>query len=291
MRLVVPLPIGNPDEIQAGDGPATAQATARPRPSREEAERERSLLLLAEDHPVNRTVLGHQLELVGFQFDIAEDGQEAYEQWLSGRYALVLTDLNMPRMDGYELARAVRAHERETGAERTPIVALSANVMQGEPQRCRDAGMDDFTAKPTTIPALAARLRRWLPHLVWPEPELTQAAPQAASNGSVINAATLEELTGGDPELAATLIGEFLESSDADTALLRMALDRRDPEELRRQAHRIKGAARIVGASDVARVAQSLEAEAGKPVCEWTTADELAAELKAQLDRVHSSIA
>ena len=73
----------------------------------------------------------------------------------------------MPRLDGYELARRIRAREGETGAARTPIIALSANVMQGEPNKCLAAGMDDFAAKPTTIPTLAARLARWLPHLNW----------------------------------------------------------------------------------------------------------------------------
>jgi signal transduction histidine kinase/CheY-like chemotaxis protein/HPt (histidine-containing phosphotransfer) domain-containing protein len=285
MRLVVPLPIGNPDEIEAGAGTAIAQATARPRPSRDQAEREGSLVLLAEDHPVNRTVLGHQLELVGFQFDVAEDGQEAFERWLAGRYALVLTDLNMPRMDGYELARAIRTRERDTGADRTPIIALSANVMQGEPERCREAGMDDFAAKPTTIPALAARLRRWLPNITWPEPEPVYAAPEAATDGTAIDTATLEELTGGDAALAATLIGDFLDSSVADADALTSALDGRDAQAVRRQAHRIKGAARIVGASEIARVADSLEAEAAKPGCEWSTLDELASELTAQLRR------
>jgi HPt (histidine-containing phosphotransfer) domain-containing protein len=108
---------------------------------------------------------------------------------------------------------------------------------------------------------------------------------------SPITAPALEELTGGDPELAAILIGDFLESSVADAAALSTALDRLDAEDVRRQAHRIKGAARIVGAGDVARVAESLEAEAGKPECAWTTLDALAGELKAQLDRVHASSA
>ena len=78
---------------------------------------------------------------------------------------MVLTDLHMPRLDGYELADGDPSPRGGAGWPRTPIMALTANVMQGEPQRCRDAGMDDFAAKPTTIPLLAAKLRQWLPHL------------------------------------------------------------------------------------------------------------------------------
>ncbi len=73
------------------------------------------MILLAEDHPVNRTVIVQQLDVVGFHVDVAEDGQEAFERFVSGRYGLVLTDLNMPRMDGYELAQAIRRHERRSG--------------------------------------------------------------------------------------------------------------------------------------------------------------------------------
>lgn len=78
MRLVAPFPVGNADELRAGAKSASiAPATSRPMPSREQAERERSLLLLAEDHPINRTVLSLQLALIGFHVDLAEDGQEA----------------------------------------------------------------------------------------------------------------------------------------------------------------------------------------------------------------------
>jgi CheY-like chemotaxis protein len=166
MRLEVPLAVGDAADISlamssaAGQGPGT-----RARPSRAVAEEEGSVVLLAEDHPVNRTVVSHQLEVIGFHLDVAEDGEEGLERFLTGRYGLVLTDLNMPRMDGYELAAAIRRHERRQGRARTPIIALSANVMQGEPERTRAAGMDDFIAKPTTIPFLAAKLHQWLPDL------------------------------------------------------------------------------------------------------------------------------
>ena len=137
---------------------------------REEAEREGSLLLIVEDHPVNRTVLCSQLETIGFRSDTAFDGREGLERYRTGDYALVLTDLNMPNMDGFELARAIREHEAQTGAARVPIIALTASVMQGEPERARAAGMDDFAAKPTTIPFLAGRLRAWLTDVDWTPP-------------------------------------------------------------------------------------------------------------------------
>ncbi len=301
MRLVAPMPIGNPDELRTGPEDASmAPATSRPMPSREQAERERSLLLLAEDHPINRTVLSQQLALIGFHVDLAQDGQEAYEHWLTGRYALLLTDLNMPRLDGYELARRIRAREHETGAARTPIIALSANVMQGEPNKCLAAGMDDFAAKPTTIPTLAARLARWLPHLKWTskgQERAEQLAPATASpaqgaNG-LLDAAALDALTGGDAELGASLIQDFLQESRADLHALRAALNARDTDNARRQAHRIKGAARMVGAHEIARLAEQIEAATAtrgiQPADDWHALDQLAAQITRDLGHVRAT--
>jgi signal transduction histidine kinase/CheY-like chemotaxis protein/HPt (histidine-containing phosphotransfer) domain-containing protein len=289
MRLTVPLPLGDPAEIESGaTGISARRPTSRPKPSREEALQEGSLLLLAEDHPVNRTVLCHQLELIGFETDVAEDGRKAFERYRTGRYALVLTDLNMPGMDGYELAVAIRRHERETGASRTPIIALTANVMQGEPERCRAAGMDDFAAKPTTIPFLAGKLQRWLPHLTWPEEAAEQSRAADADADGPIDPAALEELTGGDPALAESVLNDFVDTTRGDLRALHDAIGAHDLREARRQAHRIKGAARIVGARRVSAAAQRIENTAAQGVEDWVAlrgcAEDLEAAVAAMLD-------
>jgi len=262
MRLTVPLAIGDPADIDALDAPvAERHAPTRSKPSREQARSEGSLLLIAEDHDVNRTVLRHQLDIIGFEADFAEDGRQALDRYLEDRYALVLTDLNMPGLDGYELARAIRRHEEESGAARVPIIALTANVMQGAPERCREAGMDDFAAKPTTIPFLAGKLRQWLPQLDWSHEAESQAGPDGsgAADGGVLDHAVLAEVTGGDAALAASLIDDFLVSSRADLQMLDDALAAGELDEAGRRAHRIKGAARIVGANAVATLAQQVE--------------------------------
>ena len=258
--LAVPLPLGDPAEIDASMTlVAPTRAATRRKPSREQAEREDSLLLLAEDHPVNRTVLLQQLSVVGFHADTADDGQEALEKFLSGRYALLLTDLNMPRVDGYELARAIRRHEAQTGASRTPIIALTANVMQGEPEKCTEAGMDDFAAKPTTIPFLAAKLQRWLPHVEWPAPPAASAGENGAGSTGGLDSAVLDELTAGDADLATSVLNDFIETSRADLRTLEEAAAADDREQVRRSAHRVNGASRIVGATEVTALAQELE--------------------------------
>ncbi len=273
MRLVVPLAIGDPAEIEVSEREVDArQSLARPLPSVEEAEREGSLVLLAEDHPVNRTVLVNQLNMAGFAVETAEDGQEAIELFAGGRYALVFSDLNMPRMDGFGLVAAIRELESGGGLARTPVIALSANVMQGEPERCIEAGMDDFIGKPTSIPFLAGKLRRWLPHLAWPEGEPLSATPAPAAapaTDGVLDVAVLSELTGGDTGLSGEVLDDFVAQTRSDLASLRATCEPRDADELRRQAHRITGASRMVGAREMRDIAGRIEREAGAPDPDW----------------------
>jgi signal transduction histidine kinase/HPt (histidine-containing phosphotransfer) domain-containing protein len=297
VTLTLPLALGDPADVEPdlgdGAGAGTGAATSRPLPTREQAAREGSLVLLVEDHPVNRTVLCSQLETIGFRADTAVDGHDGYERFLSGDYGLVLTDLNMPRMDGFELAEAIRAHERETGADPIPIIALTASVMQGEPERCRAVGMDDFAAKPTTIPFLAGRLRRWLAHLTWPAPALA-GAPQPPAAGAVragpIDPAVLEELTGGDAQLAAEVLDEFLVTTRADIAALGEASTAHAGDAVRRLAHRIRGAARAVGAQRLAEVAQRAESLAALGSADWSRFEVLRAELAGALDEVSAVV-
>ncbi len=120
-------------------------------------------VLVVDDHPVNREVLMLQLKLLGVDADNAADGVDALAAWAPGRYAAVLADVHMPRMDGHELARRLRAIEAEHGATRIPIVAVTANATKGEEERCLAAGMDAYLVKPVSIERLRATLERWLP--------------------------------------------------------------------------------------------------------------------------------
>jgi signal transduction histidine kinase/DNA-binding NarL/FixJ family response regulator len=297
MRLTVPLALGDPAAIERGllDGPADAVVT-RPLPTREQAEREGSLVLLAEDHSVNRIVLCHQLQTVGFHADTAADGEEALARWRAGDYALVLTDLDMPRMDGFELARAIRADEREHGRRRTPIVALTASMMQGEAERCREAGMDDFAAKPTTIAFLAGKLRELLPDVGWDDDREDDdrqdddrqdaAAPPTARP---IDPSVLELLAGGDDELVVEVLDDFIAATDDDLVVLRDHAGGGGAEQLRRIAHRVKGAARAVGAGPLADTAQKLERLGADGAIDRERALALIDELAAALEQVRLS--
>ena len=300
-RVTLELAVGDPAEIPAEQAhEADAPTLAGPLPgSVDEAEREGRLLLLVEDHPVNRRVISTQLEAIGFRAETAEDGVEGLDRIGERDYAVVLADIHMPRMDGYELARRARFGEAETGRRRVPIVAVTASALHGELERCRQSGMDDLITKPTTIAVLADRLRRVLPDLPWIESEPVPVAPAPATpdvaappaEGEVIDGAVLDEMTGGDADLGESLLAQFAESARADLEAVTAALAGGEREELRRQAHRIVGASRMVGAIPLQRAAERLEDRAPAADAGEDELRELTDGLAAEVARVTAHVA
>jgi CheY-like chemotaxis protein len=119
------------------------------------------LVLVAEDNAANQQVIRRQLHRLGYACEIADDGMKALAMWLQKPYGLLLTDCHMPNMDGFGLTAEIRKREPSTG-RRTPIIAITANVLQGEAERCIAAGMDDFLPKPVDLKTLGAMLGKWL---------------------------------------------------------------------------------------------------------------------------------
>lgn len=143
--------------------PADLKAPAVP-VSRDEARRAGSLILVAEDNEYNQKVVLQQLLLLGRTADIACNGRDALKRWQSGGYAILLADLHMPEMDGYELTTAIR--EAEGGRSRMPIIAFTANALKGEAEHCLAMGMDDYLSKPVQLIQLKAMLKKWQTDLV-----------------------------------------------------------------------------------------------------------------------------
>jgi len=152
-----------------GPAPATGPSAALPGPRRpvtdeslsESSFRSRPRVLLVEDNAVNQRVAARMLERLGCAVDVAGDGREALAALARGEYRVVLMDCQMPHMDGYEAARALRRSEDGARAH-VPIVALTANAMPGDVERCLAAGMDDYLAKPVRLEELKRVLERWL---------------------------------------------------------------------------------------------------------------------------------
>lgn len=119
-------------------------------------------ILVVEDNEINQVVLSNQLEILGYPHVIASNGQEGLEKWRSGLYDLVLSDCHMPLMDGFEMTAKIRETETNLNAKRTPIIAVTANALQGEAEKCLAAGMDAYLAKPVEIKSLGAQLETLL---------------------------------------------------------------------------------------------------------------------------------
>jgi len=130
-------------------------------PSRAQALQQGRLILVAEDNKINQKVIVLQLGLLGYAADVADDGRQALQRWQSGDYALLLADLHMPKMDGYELSLTIRSVEAEK--QRIPIIAVTANALKGEVENCRAAGMDDYMCKPVRLEDLRVMLEKWMP--------------------------------------------------------------------------------------------------------------------------------
>jgi PAS domain S-box-containing protein len=229
-------------------------------PSRAESLRKGRLILLAEDNETNQKVYLQQLALLGFAADVASDGREALEYWNSGDYGLLLTDLNMSEMDGYELTAAIRAEEK--GSRHLPIVALTANTLKGVAEQCRAAGMDDYLSKPTLLVDLHAMLERWLP-AAESSPDLPGAQPPVAAAAGPVDVSVLKALVGGDPAVNQDFLHHFRVSAAKTAVELKATCENGLAARAGTLAHKLKSSARAMGALALGELCAEME-QAGK---------------------------
>ncbi|MFC3130387.1 ATP-binding protein [Coralloluteibacterium stylophorae] len=255
------------DYAQTAESVDTSRLDAPPRGPLGRPSRLAGRVLLVEDNPVNLMVAQRLLTLVGLSCDAAENGEQALQRMGAERYDLVLMDCQMPVLDGYEATR--RWREMESGGQRLPIVAMTANAMAGDRQRCLDAGMDDYLAKPVTRAQLEETLGRWLD--TRPEPEqgvvatttdgTAQTALAVASIAApVVDRDIMVELREvmGDPGYL-QLVRVFLEDAPRHIERLRTAAARGDQAALVAPAHTLKSASANLGAMAVSAISKRIE--------------------------------
>lgn len=247
-----------------------ARHVAAPVPlSREEARRQRRLILVAEDNEINQKVIMQQLSLLGLTADLAGDGLQALIRWRSGDYALIVTDLHMPGMDGYQLASVIRAEEQERANARihagepvappVRILALTANALKTEAQRCKDAGMDDYMSKPVPLSQLQDLLERWLP-----KPMDANLAPEPSTNmrpllTGPVDIQVLRGLVGDDPELIREFLQAFRSSAARIAQEVEQAYRAGSAAKTVAAVHKLKSAARSVGAMALGDLCADME--------------------------------
>ena len=265
---------------ESGSGRALTSTDAMVPPAADEARAADALILIAEDNPTNQIVIRQQFQRLGFAAELAEDGEAAWEALQTRGYGLLVTDCFMPRLDGYALARRVRAGEILSGGH-LPIVALTAAALSGEAEKCHAAGMDDYLAKPVELGALEAMVARWLPKALElrrpaaaapppvaipaasappvPAPAPAPASPSADPAPAVLDLEFVIGLFGGR-EAARPMMAYFLETTKPTLEQLVAHLEAGSLEDTRFAAHSIAGAARTAGAGQLAAAASDLEA-------------------------------
>lgn len=246
------LPIS--DAVPASSG---SDATPAATPLRSAASPGASPLILAvDDHPTNRKLLALQIGALGLRVQTAKEGREALAMWQAGAIALIVTDCNMPQMDGYALARAVREIEARDGRPRTPIVAWTANALPGAAALCIASGMDDVLVKPAELAVLKAVLSKWLP--VTPAADDAAGAGPGEPSAAPAEFADLENLAATAAERADILL-DYMTQTRSDFAGLQASPGLQDLPDRARIAHRMKGSSRLVGARDMAAACEKME--------------------------------
>ena len=254
---------------------------------------------MVDDNLTNQQVAVAILEKMGVRAESVGSGKGAIERLQREPYDLVLMDVQMPDMNGFEATRAIRDPASKVLEPQVPILAMTAHVMQGDRERCLASGMNDYLSKPIERKALAEALLKWLtaptvesrasvfedPGCGTAAPPLTRGSPAAQT----FDQAGFVERLGGDVELARVIAGVFLGDIPEQLRVLQSCLESNDVPAVARHAHAIKGAAANVGAEALRGVAAKIEARGREEDLE--TVRDLVGELQDQFATLSRSMA
>jgi two-component system sensor histidine kinase/response regulator len=245
-------------------------------------------ILLAEDSPTNQKLTLALLKRAGYSVDAVENGRKAIEAMKRRRYDLILMDVQMPEMNGFEATKIIRQMEGEK--KRTPVMAITAHAMKEDRQRCLEAGMDDYISKPIDPQRLLEVVYRWsepdTPRKVAPQ-EIDSERDSHTQDAPIKLRPALKRF-GKDKEFFREMLREFLDSLPDLIRPLEKAAERNDAETVQRQAHKIKGTAMNLGAEGVADLARHLESAGQR--ADLTHAGETIQELRGELQHLEEYV-
>jgi two-component system, sensor histidine kinase and response regulator len=221
------------------------------------------MILLVDDVEINRELAKIILEKQGHQVVLAVDGQDALEKARNGGFDLILMDIQMPVMDGFEATNEIRAFELAHKRQPVPIVAMTAYALQGDKERCLAAGMDAYLSKPIKEDDLLAVIERMVSGQPPQQPAalVMQADVQSQDQAQqpIFDRQALLVRLGGNETLIQKFVTMFFDSADEHMNLLRQAVEAGDAEQMRAKAHAIKGSAGNVGACALSAAAAEFE--------------------------------
>tara|TARA_R110000772_G_scaffold190016_1_gene300910 strand:+ start:657 stop:3695 length:3039 start_codon:yes stop_codon:yes gene_type:complete len=238
-------------------------------------------ILVVEDNEINQKVIANQLEFLNYSYKIAENGTQALKMLYQEEFSMVLTDLHMPSMDGYELTNAIRHQEGDD--QHLPIVACTANATKGENTRCLNAGMDEYLVKPVSLNDLSASLAKWTnqeQHLDIANSKASQSisdtisidnniqknnlsetpTEELDSRLAVLDITILSDLIGNNNELIIDFLNSYVDSANTAKQKILKAAEKEDCLALEREAHMLKSSSSSIGALCFANTCINLEA-------------------------------
>ncbi len=215
-------------------------------------------VLLVEDHPVNRKSVQVMLKKITAEITCAHDGRQALDLF-NGNFDVVLMDVQMPVMDGLAATREIRAKEQQLGLPATPIIALTANAMSGDRDKCMSAGMTDYLSKPVKKTDLIAMIEKYLPQkdpdtsigILATDSDAPDGSGITPSSEAIFNATDFLHNYDEDLDIAAEIMGDFLNDLPTALSLIRTAVKQQNITDIDQQTHKLKGSAGYVGAESL----------------------------------------
>ena len=236
-------------------------------------------LLVVDDHPTNRKLLSRQLAKLNIAADLAENGRDALEKFQHQAYDLVITDCNMPEMDGYELASKIRQIEKKKQSKRVPIIAWTANAVSDARERAFNAGMDDILIKSAELALVKAKILQWTSD-VTPLAQSLNTMPDIAIEANLFDLKNITDDAAEEHEL----LSDYCAQTDKDIIKANTACREQLSPELKQIAHQMKGASRLIGSVAIASACEKLEMSL--QVLNWARASEYLAQIDAELSKI-----
>jgi len=271
------------DQNQPAGGPATPGTVAEPAPPR------KLRVLLAEDNPVNQRLVVKLMEKHDHTVVVTGNGKEALAALENGQFHVVIMDVQMPEMGGFEAVGIIREREKATGAH-IPIIAMTAHALKGDRERCLEAGMDAYVSKPIQARLLFEAIASVVPMTAADVTMEEKPVPEKVQLGSVVfNSEGALAMLDGDTELFVELVKLFMTESVDLQDQIHDAIEQHDAEHLERAAHSLKGSAAAFCGESTRAVAQKLEAVGASG--DLDKAGDLFVELQDELVRLKYALA